>query len=58
MLFRSTDWSRYGEVERNDESAVNILLDITRQAASGAKKEVRMDHWAIRVRGVRLERAK
>ncbi|KAL8286797.1 hypothetical protein RQP46_004325 [Phenoliferia psychrophenolica] len=36
----------YGEVERNDESAINILLDITRQAAKGEKKK--MDHWAIR----------
>ncbi|KAK4700520.1 hypothetical protein P7C70_g5723, partial [Phenoliferia sp. Uapishka_3] len=39
----------YGEVENNAESAINILLDITRQAASG-EKQIKMDHWAIRVR--------
>ncbi|KAI5474950.1 dTDP-4-dehydrorhamnose reductase [Pseudohyphozyma bogoriensis] len=36
----------YGEVETNSESAVNILLDITRRAAK--EGGVTMDHWAMR----------
>ena len=34
-------------MQTNSESAINILLDLTRAAASG-KKEVKMDDWAIR----------
>lgn len=41
--------NRYGEAETPSESAVNILLELTQKAASGAGV-VHMDDWAIRVR--------
>ncbi|GAA5851234.1 hypothetical protein JCM8547_004176 [Rhodosporidiobolus lusitaniae] len=36
----------YGEAESNGESAINVLLDATRQATEG--KQVKMDDWATR----------
>lgn len=36
----------YGQVERNDESAVNVLVNSVRAIDSG--KEVKMDDWATR----------
>ena len=34
---------RYGPVEANNESAINILIDVVR-----AQKKVNMDHWSTR----------
>ncbi|KAK4053208.1 hypothetical protein OIO90_003982 [Microbotryomycetes sp. JL221] len=36
----------YGQVESNDESAINVLVDSVRQAAKG--KQISMDDWAHR----------
>jgi S-adenosylmethionine synthetase len=35
----------YGDAERNDESAVNVLMDVVEKAQ---KESVKMDHWALR----------
>lgn len=45
-LTRACCRSRYGDVQDNSESAINVLLDSTRAAAKG--KTTKMDNWADR----------
>jgi len=38
----------YGEADKPEDSAVNILTETVRKAAQNGAKEVSMDHWALR----------
>ncbi|KAM7202748.1 hypothetical protein V8F20_004262 [Naviculisporaceae sp. PSN 640] len=40
----------YGQAERTDESAVNVLIESVKKAAGVGKedKRIKMDHWALR----------